>query len=242
MSERDHDQFRELLGAYALDALDTEERTAVEDHLAQCVECADEVAAHRKALQALPPSAPAPENAWKRVEARIQSERLRPAEARHRANASIGSLAILSGRRWLAGAAAVAAAVALTLIVFNATRSDEPSVQAQIVATSTESTVAGEVRLFEPHSDEGRIVLDLSGLPQSPAEHHYQVWVLRAEGGGAMEAIGAFSPGSGTSRLELPLPGPGDYAAVDISVQEDGGSPEHSGLSIAGATLTWTTP
>lgn len=98
--------------------------------------------------------------------------------------------------------------------------------------------MSGEVLLFDPSKPEGRIVLNLAAIPPSPAGHHYQVWVLRAEGGGAMEAIGAFSPDSDTTQIELPLPGPGDYAAVDISVQEDGGPSEHSGVSIAGAMLS----
>ena len=37
--------------------------------------------------------------------------------------------------------------------------------------------------------------------------------------------------------LELPLPGPGDYRAVDVSVEADGGPPEHSSVSLAGGSF-----
>ena len=37
--------------------------------------------------------------------------------------------------------------------------------------------------------------------------------------------------------LDLPLPGPGNDAAVDISVEEDEGPPAHSDTSLAGGTF-----
>ena len=63
------------------------------------------------------------------------------------------------------------------------------------------------------------------------------MWVLR-EGDEAMEAVGSFSPSRRDVELDLPLPGPGDYRAVDVSLEEDGGSPEHSGHSLAGGEFT----
>jgi len=38
--------------------------------------------------------------------------------------------------------------------------------------------------------------------------------------------------------LDLPLPAPGNYAAMDISVQANDGPPTHSGTSLAGASFT----
>ena len=49
-----------------------------------------------------------------------------------------------------------------------------------------------------------------------------------------MEAVGAFTPTGSRVRLKLGLPGAGDYEAVDVSVEPDGGSASHSGLSLAG--------
>src|SRR5690606_35755181 len=44
----DVDEFTELLGAYALDAVEPDEREAVERHLADCPRCRSEVAEHRE--------------------------------------------------------------------------------------------------------------------------------------------------------------------------------------------------
>ena len=74
-------------------------------------------------------------------------------------------------------------------------------------------------------------------MPAPPTGHHYEVWVLRTEGGGAMEAVGSFTPDDDHARLELPLPGPGDYQAVDVSVEPDGGPAEHSSVSLAGGSF-----
>ena len=53
----------------------------------------------------------------------------------------------------------------------------------------------------------------------------------------AMEAVGVFDPTTPDVRLELGLPGAGDYVAVDISVEPDAGPPEHSGTSLASGTF-----
>jgi hypothetical protein len=52
-----------------------------------------------------------------------------------------------------------------------------------------------------------------------------------------MEAVGSFSPTRPSVHLELPLPGSGTYGAVDVSIEEDGGSPTHSAKSVAGANF-----
>ena len=55
-----------------------------------------------------------------------------------------------------------------------------------------------------------------------------------AEGEGEMEAVGVFVSTGEDVELELGLPGPGDYQAVDVSIEPDGGAPAHSGASLAG--------
>ncbi|MGH2872076.1 MAG: zf-HC2 domain-containing protein, partial [Solirubrobacteraceae bacterium] len=44
----DHHEIEELLGAYALDAVDPDERAAVDSHLAECLRCRAEVDRHRQ--------------------------------------------------------------------------------------------------------------------------------------------------------------------------------------------------
>lgn len=82
----------------------------------------------------------------------------------------------------------------------------------------------------------GTLVVDLVRADAPPAGHHYEIWVLR-RGAGAMEEVGTFRPHGAAARLELRLPGPGEYAAVDVSLEDDGGPPSHSGTSVATGTF-----
>jgi len=63
-----HDEIRELLGAYALDAVDPDEAIAVEDHLRDCPRCRAEVAEHRETAAFLAHAgADAPPDVWDRI-------------------------------------------------------------------------------------------------------------------------------------------------------------------------------
>lgn len=244
-----HDELRALVGAYAIGALEPGERADLEQHLAGCQSCRDELAQHLKGLDALTPSVPVPSAVWARIENEIGADRHAPDGSTPRADPSerrpsARSAQLVNLRRRLSvrglalAVALIAIAIAVPVVASNGGNSADAALEAQIEPTQSESVVSGSVELLEPDTPSARIVMELSDLPAAPSGHHYQVWVLRSEGGGAMEAIGAFSPDSRTTRLELPLPGPGHYSAVDISIQEDGGPPAHSGVSIAGAVLS----
>lgn len=63
-----HDEITELLGAYALDAVDDDERDEVERHLADCARCRAEVQEHREVAALLAHSgADAPDGVWDRI-------------------------------------------------------------------------------------------------------------------------------------------------------------------------------
>ena len=67
MNDR-YDEFSDLLGAYALDAVDVDERKEIERHLATCPRCRAEVAEHREVAALLSQSgAPAPDGVWDRI-------------------------------------------------------------------------------------------------------------------------------------------------------------------------------
>jgi anti-sigma factor RsiW len=67
-----HDEAVELLGAYALDALDPGERQAVEDHAAGCQHCADEIVEHREVAGLLTPGwGRPPEGVWEKIAATL---------------------------------------------------------------------------------------------------------------------------------------------------------------------------
>ena len=138
-------------------------------------------------------------------------------------------------------AAACAAAIAVGITVAFTSGGTDP---VPVTATATASVaaksapgVAGTAALYSPGTAGGTLRVALTNVPKAPAGHHYEVWVL-PRGGHTMTAVGSFTPASPNVTLDLPLPAPGNYAAMDISVQANDGPPAHSGTSLAGASFT----
>ncbi len=132
------------------------------------------------------------------------------------------------------GAAATAAVFAVALSLSSDDSLGTPDAVAAVQGTPEFTGVHGEARIYGSGTQGGVLRLDLADVPPAPEGEHYEVWVLRPSSGDAMEAVGVFDPTTSEVSLELGLPGAGDYAAVDISVEPDAGSPEHSGTSLAG--------
>jgi len=71
-NELQHDKVEELLGAYALDAVDADERAAVDRHLAECPRCRAEVDAHLEMAGALGSGVETPPaELWDRIADRL---------------------------------------------------------------------------------------------------------------------------------------------------------------------------
>jgi anti-sigma-K factor RskA len=136
-----------------------------------------------------------------------------------------------------AAGAAAAAVIAIAIAFANDDSLGSPDARAAVRGTQAFSEVSGEARLYASREEDGRLVLHLTDVPSPSTGEHYEVWVLRREAEGEMEAVGVFVPTSATADLEFRLPGPGDYEAVDVSVEPDGGPAEHSGRSLAGGTF-----
>ena len=134
-------------------------------------------------------------------------------------------------------ALAAAALVFAGLIGFVALRGGGtgPDARAEIIAASG-GAARGEALLYDTRRDDGRLVLRLTNLPALEPGRHYAVWVLRV-GSETMEAVGVFSA-RGAFEYDFRLPGPGRYAAVDVSIEEDAGDPAHSGRSIAAGAFS----
>lgn len=67
-----HDQYTDLLGAYALDAVEADEQAQIELHLRTCPWCASEVAEHREVASLLSHSGTdAPDGVWDRIVAEL---------------------------------------------------------------------------------------------------------------------------------------------------------------------------
>ena len=217
------DAERDLIAGEALGGSSDEDSARVAGLVAKDPAAAAELDAHRATVAALEAgvarTAPS-DDLFDRILGQVEPAAAAP-KPRRRA-------------RWaprLAAAGAAAAAVVLALAVFTDGRGD-PDARAAVAGTTQFAGVSGEAALY---GDE--LVLDLENVPAPPSGHHYEVWVLRTQGGGAMEAVGSFTPDGDQAKLELPLPGPGDYKAVDVSVEPDGGPAEHSSVSLAGGSF-----
>jgi anti-sigma-K factor RskA len=225
---------RDLLLARALGTATPEEDALLDAALARDPALAAELAAVRETLglldAAVAPVAP-PADLADRVLARVAGEAERPraehvVPRRRRRRLAVPALA--------ATLAAVAASALTYVALRNGDDDGAPDATATVAASSGEAL--GEARLYRTDGPDGRLVLSLHDLPAAPAGHHYEVWVLR-EGADHMEPVASVGPAGGTVRLEVPLPGAGAYAATDISLEDDGGPPEHSGTSVAGGAF-----
>jgi len=142
-------------------------------------------------------------------------------------------------RRSAVPVAALASAAAVAVLAVAVTRGGPGAADARAaIAGKSDPAVTGEAVLYHSQTAGGTVHVSLSHVPPPPSGHHYEVWVLRRNAGSAMEAVGAFTPASSTVSLDLPLPGPGTYAAVDVSVQKNGGSPLHGTTSLAGGAFS----
>jgi len=108
----------ELLGAYALDALDDDEKQLVESHLSQCPSCRDEVRDHREVVARLVgDEVQPPDRVWNGILARIgetppQTD-LAPVIPIEQTRRGIN----FATTRWIAGVAAGLAVIALSAAV-----------------------------------------------------------------------------------------------------------------------------
>lgn len=214
----------ELTAGYALDALDAEERSAYEAHLAGCEQCRQELSSFWETTEAMAVAAsgPAPSPALReRILAEVRAEapqNVVPFEPRSRRRAV----------PVLAAAAAIAAVVALALGLRAADLSGQlddtqaalrrAQASAAVLADPGAQSVdlqAGDGRLVV--DADGRAVLVLDGLDPAPAGKTYEMWVV--PGGDIEQASSAgLFQGSGEREI-LPVEGTvqsGDVVAVTV--------------------------
>lgn len=215
----------ELTPAYALDALDADEREAYEAHLGRCEQCRGELASLRGTVGALAwgvESPPPP--------ARLRA-RLLEAAAAERQNVVPLPLRRPWAFRATAAAAAVAACAAVGLGIWAATLShsldSERSARArdaraaQIVADPAARKIplqggSGELAV----DPTGRAVLVVRQLPAAPAGKTYEAWVIPQ--GGTAKRAGLFPGGDSMALVPLQESVPRG-AVVAATVERRGG-------------------
>lgn len=200
--ERSHKDIEALLGAYALDAVDTDEAEAIELHLRDCPRCRSEVAEHRETASFLSHSGqPAPEGGWDRLVASLDEQPPELDMTRFAAGPRApreGEATIITPARWrrvalaaTAAAAAVALLAGVTVVRLN-NRLDDVKQQVALASGIRDQALAAasdparrEIRLASTQGQpaatgvllpDGRLYLFDDHLQPLPGDRTYQLW------------------------------------------------------------------
>lgn len=162
----EHTGIHELSAAYALDALDADERREFEEHLTHCPECREAVASFQETASALAHTVdmpPPPPSLRDRILEQARRERSNVVPLRP---------------RWVfpatATVAAVAACAAIGFGIWAATLNSRLGERPEAVDLSG---ATGSLIVSSEH--EGTLVV--KGLPPAPAGKTYEAWVIQAE-------------------------------------------------------------
>lgn len=200
-----------LSGAYAVDALDDQERELFEQHLAGCSACQAEIASLREAASLLPETAyAAPPPALRdRVLSEIGKVRpLPPLPAQETVVRDIGSARPRRFPVRLAAAAAVLAVLGVGAAVTepwedNTTPQENPGLAEQVLDASDAERVSlqvGEAEATLVRSVSlGRAVIVTDNMPPAPEGKVYELWLQAPTG--VMRPAGLMPEGSDNTVL-----------------------------------------
>jgi len=217
MSNDPHD----LLAAYALDALDDDERERFEAHLADCEECTEQLALLREPVAALAYAAEGPVPPKELRDRIIEGARAEPRAA----------VIKLPRRNWaltaVGGIAAAAAALAIGLGLWahslsgslDRERSTNAIVEKLLAENATAKPLIGADGSLIVARD-GQAALLVCGLADAPSSKTYQAWVIT---GNSPEPAGLLSGGSGCRSLSLTQRVP-SKATVAVTLERAGGA------------------
>jgi anti-sigma-K factor RskA len=253
-----HEQASELLGAYALDAVDGEEFDELEDHLAGCPRCRAELDGLREVAAALGNTVETPpEGLWSGIVSRLperdeeaeappmpalEPERHSPFRPAAPGRRRRGAVATVVG--FAVAAAAVAAVLGIGLI-----RADDKVDNLQSAAAHPPSAAALALRtpghrLVELTSGsgaelahfvvlpDGRGYLVSSHLPSLGADHTYQLWGV---GGGKTISLGLL--GATPRQAAFTMAGAVRPSRLSITAEPAGGTVAPTGPVVATGTV-----
>jgi anti-sigma-K factor RskA len=220
-------ELNELLGAYALDAVDDDEREQLDEYLARTPEARVLVAEYRETAALLAHSGTeAPPGLWERISQSLEEEPPRLATAPPAGVATLESRRSRLARR-VAAVAAVAAAVLVVgtvtvKIVQQDDRIDELDREAEagavLAAAETASRDPSATRTAMASTDgtlEARVVrlpdgdgfLVENNLPALPSDRTYQLWALMGDAQPARPiSAGVLGPDPGVSAFRAKGP------------------------------------
>ncbi len=231
----------DVLPAYVLGSLETEEAARVEGHLRSCLICRNESDAWGEVAGQLSLAAPVrvPSPALKgRLRQRVGATPPQP-RARVQAGRYSRRERFLPG--WsLVSLCLIVAFAALSLFLWQ--RLEQPGSVASrngmhavpLNSTDSVSKATGFV-LISQDGDSGTLVVD--GLPPLADSQQYQVWLIRD----GQRTSGAVFSTDEKSYATTRIRAPGSlltYSAVDITVEPVGGSPQPTGTKVLGGPLS----
>jgi hypothetical protein len=230
-----HDELQELLGAYAIDAVERDEAAAVDAHLLECPRCRAEVAELREMAALLAHSgADAPDGVWDRISSSLTETppplRLEVRRPRQRL-ASIVTFAV-------AAAVIVVLAISVQRLGSQVDDLERGGQNATVAIAAQDAMTSPDARVARLTGPDGRVAVAVvrangqgyflgGGLPV--LDHRiYQLW--GATSSGQIASLGT-------------LPGPGVYAftadpSVSVVMVTEEASPVLSPTSAAIATGT----
>jgi anti-sigma-K factor RskA len=182
-----------LSGAYALDALDEDERREFEEHLQRCDSCVDEVRGLRAtgARLGVAAAVPVPADWQDAVMAQVRATRQLPPIAPPQDVGRVQSLLRRSQTTSRALLAVVAALVVIagSLGVVAAQQHREASRAQQVAAAMAQVLAAPDARQLDGRGvaraivspSEGKVVFVGQQLPRTDADHVLQLWVIGDE-------------------------------------------------------------
>jgi anti-sigma-K factor RskA len=236
------DEARELLGVYALGALDDDERSEVEDLVLADAEARAELHTLQLGVAWLDhASTGAPMHVWRAIEDEVADEVVSPGagdpagddvvelDARRRSR----------GLRLLAVAAAVLAlAVVSVAVITTREESSGPPTVAALATEAAGAVGARSVAVLDADGEragrlvvaDGRGYLVWSDRPAvAPSDATYQLWTIGADGPRSAGLLGR-------DARDRAFPVESDIAAVAITLEPRGGSPSPTGIPVATAT------
>jgi len=231
--DRDPQELRDLLGAYALGALDDDEHAQVEDYVLHDADARSELHQLEHAVAWLGHASPRPSEAsWRAVRAEMDRDLAAGTGSDVTGEPEPAPVVDLAARRarprW-ARITAVAAALALVIAVgaatFSALSSDGGSSPTTTVALAAPD---GKVAVKVSMHDDGTGTIVTSSLPSAPAGHEYQLW-SQADATASMRSAGLLGADPDGHRVRIPV----HSHRMAISVEPTGGSPEPTTAPVA---------
>jgi anti-sigma-K factor RskA len=256
-----HDEASDLLGAYALDAVDGDEFTELEEHLETCPRCRAELDSLRDVAAAMGNSVePLPEGLWSQIAVRLPQRQEEEPHPMPRLTPEVSSPfrrpashAVPTRRRRTMlttfGAIAVAAAAVAVVFGIGLVRADNKVSNLQSVQAAPSAAVTAALETpghrvvtldSSTHAEKAKMVVLPSGqgymvsssLPSLDKGRTYQLWAIEGN-----QPISLGLLGSSPSQAAFVMAGSTRPSHLSITAEPAGGSVFPTGQIVATGTV-----